>query len=316
MYDVERQEKYTFLPTDNYEGVREIYTSLGMTVEATSSLEEGQRIFALGIHCQDGGTCGIASGIYHSSKKRFQILGIYIRREDRKKELVRAALGELLNRVRGQFHPGSYEWIYRQKDEVSDLHLSLLRGLDLPWLSSAVRRRVGIVIKLDTAILRDAGMKLKHNRPYLSSEHMASMGYSFLPWRNCGEEIKGKIRTLLASPEENTEGLSPFLVDKYDPATSFVLTHDSSVCGWVICTKDDAGGVEIRRWYITSAARRNLAGQFLGAYMLRVIQERYKSVYFAVLEHSKSMQRFAKGYLGCAIVEETPLYRLEMEETV
>lgn len=314
MCDTKCQEKYTFLPIDNYEDLREIYASFGIRLAVSSFLKKDQQVFALGIHSVAGETCGIASGTYYPQEKRFLILGLYIRREDRSKELVRAVLCELLGRARQQFHPALYEWKYKQRGEGRDPRLSLVNGLALPWLSPAVRHRAGALMKLDTAILRDAGMKLKHNRPYLSSEHMASMGYSFLPWRNCGEEIKGKIRTLLALPEENTEGLSPFVGDEYDPDASFVLTHEDSVCGWVICAKFN-DGVEIRRWYIASAARRNRAGQFLGAYMLQVIQERYKAVYFEVLEHSKSMLRFAKGYLGKAIVEETPLYRLEMKES-
>ena len=314
MCDTKCQEKYTLLSIDSYEDLRETYASFGIRLAASSFLKEDQQMLALGIHSVAGETCGIASGVYSPKEKRFLILGLYIRRQDRSKELVRAVLGDLLGRARQQFHPDLYAWEYKQKEEGHDPRLSLVKGLDLRWLSPAVRRRAGALIKLDTAILRESGSKMRHNRSYWSPEHVASLGYAFLPWETCGEEIKGKIRAMLALPEENTEGLSPFVGDEYDPDTSFVLAHEDSVCGWVICAKFN-DGVEIRRWYIARDARRNRAGQFLGAYMLQVIQERYKAVYFEVLEHSKSMLRFAKGYLGEAIVEEIPLYRLEMKES-
>lgn len=303
------RETYSFLPTDTYAGVREIYTSLGIIVEATSSLEADQQIFALRICRPEGETCGIASGIYHAPKKGFQILKLYLRREERTKEHVLEALRELLSRARERFHPDRYEWMYQQREEGRDPYLSLVKGLGLSWLSPAVRRHAGIVMKLSTAVLRDDGMKHNH---YCLPEYAARMGYAFLPWKTCGEAIKDEIRALLASPGENTEGLSPFIGDAYDPATSFVLTHEGKVCGWVICAKAGDDGVEIRRWYIAHAGRRRLAGQFLGAHMLRIIQAQCQTVYFTVLDHSKSMQRFAKGYLGGAILEEANLYRLEM----
>ncbi|MBR5909542.1 MAG: hypothetical protein IKZ66_06185 [Schwartzia sp.] len=304
-----------FYDVGDYSSLCRIYARMGLHDDSKTTPSEGNEIFAVAAEDDEGEILGLSSGMFHRNEGSFQIFAIHLLPERRTKALAAAVLRELFVRSLVKFHPSCYTWRYRLQDESRDPYRRLAESLGLSWLPEGRRERVGTLYKMMAAKLREKDTGPNHNGDYWNDEGLARRGFVACPWGEAGEGTRQRIRGVLDSPEEDVAGLSPFVGEDYDPETSFVLTDakNGAVCGWVICRRLAEKIIELRRWYVTKAYRRRRAGLWLGAYMLRIIQECRDVVYFTVLTGSDSMARFARGYLGGAMAEESPLCRMVWE---
>ena len=303
-----------FSEAEGFHALCRFYDRMGLHDNGDIEPSEEGRIFALAAE-GDGKIMGLASGMFCRDDQCFKIFVIHLLPEWRTKDLAAAVLRELFTRSRVRFHPRRYTWQYRLQDESRDPYRRLAESLGLSWLPEGRRERVGTLYKMMAAKLKEKATGPNHNGDYWNDEGLARRGFVACPWGEAGEGTRQRIRAVLDSPEEDVAGLSPFVGEDCDPETSLVLTDmkNGAVCGWVICRRLAEKTIELRRWYVTKEYRRRRAGLWLGAYMLRVIQACRDVVYFTVLTGSDSMARFARGYLGGALAEKSPLCRMVWE---
>ena len=313
-------EEVSFVFRECYEAVRELSGRFGLAGGSEGGPSEDvlpeHRFLALSLR-RGAHPCaseiGMASGLYLPGRDIFRILAVQIRAKDGLRELTFRALRALLEAARERYGAHLCEWIYEWPAGKRDPHPSILARFGFPWLGTPTREVAGQRVFAASEKLSEPS--LLHNRPCLSRESMARQGFADIPFASLEQGTLAGIRELLDSPTEDTEGLSPFVeAGEYDPELSFVSidAKTGEVAGWVVC-RPYGKYIELRRLYVARRFRRRRLGQFLGALVLRLIQEKSEGLVFLAHRERSSMQKIIRGYLRDTIVATHDLWRVTAE---
>lgn len=129
-------------------------------------------------------------------------------------------------------------------------------------------------------------------------DRLGAGGFCARPWDTYPEKWKAVIREAEAAKADDPEYLSPFFSnpeERYDPVTSYVLTHSDSEIplGWLICERTAAKVVKIRRFYSYKESRKQRMGPVFAAVVLEKIASTADILLFDVRPENRPMVRFA-----------------------
>lgn len=86
---------------------------------------------------------------------------------------------------------------------------------------------------------------------------------------------------------------------RYEEKTSFVLLKkgEPDPLGWIITEETENGqAVKLRRFYIYKKARKKLLGPAFATWVLDVIAQHYKAMYYHVVQGNRQMEMFTDCY--------------------
>ena len=304
-------EGHFFVPTEEWTEVRRFYAPFG---EVTRNWEEGDpvvRLLALSVVAMPAGMpVGVVCGLFHRERGEFELTDLRLLPGHRGRAVIVSALRMLLAHAGERFSPRRFRWQYALGQGEADARPALLEEAAPPWLGKPCRAWAGIESVLATERMRG----LRHNAPgWGDGDLLKAKGYALCPWRECGAEIHRQIRAIAAEDPEDISRLLPFVGERYDPETSFVLltAKDGRVAGWAICNRAGERTMEICGWYVLPSLRAQGTGLWLGAYMMRLLQDACDTLRFQA--RGTSMQRMAQDYLADAAIQQRDIYRLEAE---
>lgn len=282
-------------------------------------------------------TVGFASGMFSAASDTFRIFGVRVPGEEHRRELATGSLRALLEEARERFGAKYYEWIYDLQVGKKDIFEGFLRSLRIPWLKRVRREVLGRRVRIRTSGLAKSAMP--HNRSSFSRESVARNGFVVVPLDEITPETAEKVNELLAAPEEENVGLSPFVGENnYDKRTSFVVLEKTTgaVAGWIVCRRQGRD-TEFRRWYCSKRFRKENLGVIMIGLLLRTVQEAgdaqggasagagagdaapsSEGLLLFMLADSPSsamLQKFYKSYFKGSIDWETDVCRLTLEES-
>ncbi len=321
---------YSF--SEDYDILRKLGPGFDLRVGSKDSFPAGSRLLIMVAHRQREMFC-LISGMFLAREATFRVFYVRTLVREHAWELALDCERRFLEEARRRFGAQRYAWDYelasvgaKQSHHApaptlahpcasEDTYTPLLEAIGLPWLRRRGREVLGRRVHISLSGFK--GSSMLHNRESFSRESLEKNGFVVMPLADMDEAIGEKAKALLASPREDTKGLSPFVgEDEYDKDISFFLLEKTTrdVAGWAIC-RSWGTEAEIRRLFAASRFRRHNLGMRMGALILRILQDRSEGLSILALHSSESyasMHKLFQGYFSDFVDHETNLYRFLM----
>jgi len=246
---------------------------------------------------------GIAYGVAPHGEGAFHLHVLHVKKEYRTHTSVVYLLSFVLESVMIAGVKKAV-WRYTMKEGERDLRPNILSGIPFCQVGKIVNSKH---IKIKSANLERIKRNSRFYRPHICAER----GYTVLPWPECGENLKAKIREREGHDQQDKNYLSPFIEKEDsrsipDEQTSLVLVRNDGnntlkPMGWIICKKVCDNEVDIQCFYMYPEERGRMMGHSFSSYAIDVIMSSYEYFGFGVATGNHQMEKFVQNWLNPVI---------------